>query len=466
MNHRFVFFAFLLVIVWTLSAQAQVPNTMSYQGLLTTSLGTPVPDGSYKLQFDLYSVSTGGLSLWTEVDSGITVRKGTFSVVLGSAASLPAIFTQELFVEITALSGPGIGGPMTFSPRSPLTSAPYSLALRTPVSLVDSLGNNTYMLSLVNKDVTSGRGIFVQTNAFVGVKSLAPNLGVGGANDQTLVYYELPSSGTTGYSPYGWGVVGFTDTGVAVAGIPLLPSRVAGYFGGKVVVSTSAGDSALQLPDNSIDSYEILDEPGIASRHHDAYVTLASGLNNVDSLTISSPSTGYVSVEASGICWLSHITGIGSIVDIAVDTAVGFVSVTGAQLGYVASSLPTNPYYQNFSCRRVFATPGGPQKFYLKGDLVSGTGTYYLGFFTIKATYFPTSYGPVSIIAPLASGGSVEQLNPGAGLAPANRGTSSAMQTTDLREMELRALKLREEAERAQNEFLKATLANRKAVRQ
>ncbi len=459
-------FLAVLTLTGVCSVYNQVPNTLSYQGLLTTAGGTPFPDGSYRLQFDLFNVSLGGVSLWTEVDSSISVQRGTFSIVLGSGSSSPAIFTQELFVQVTALSGPGLGAPMTFSPRSPLTSSPYSLALKTPASFMDSIGGNAYVLSVVNKDLSTGRGLLVQTKSFVGIKSLAPVLGVGGSNDPAFAYYETPSTGASGYSANGYGIAGFTDTGVALAGFPSTPAALAGYFAGKVVVQAANGDTAVQLPNNSIDSYEILDEPGIAATHHDSYVTLSPGLSNVDSITITSPSIGYVSVDASGICWLSHVTGTQSEVIITVDTSISFVSFTGFQFGWIPTNLPTASYPQNFRTHRVFTTPGGTQKFYLKGDLVSGAGTYYLGYFTLKATYYPTSYGPVSIIAPSASGGSPEQLSQAVSPAPDNATGRTPLQTTDLRELELRALKLREAAERAQNELLKATLANRKTIRQ
>jgi hypothetical protein len=98
---------------------------MSYQGLLTTSEGTPVQDGSYNLQFDIYNLPSGGTLRHTETHNGVAVNRGTFSIILGP---LPAIFSESLYVEVRVLSGPGITSPITFSPRTELTSAPYALA--------------------------------------------------------------------------------------------------------------------------------------------------------------------------------------------------------------------------------------------------------------------------------------------------------------------------------------------------
>jgi hypothetical protein len=115
----------VLLLVLSFTATAQVPNKISYQGLLTTSVGTPVADGSYNLQFDIYNLPSSGDLRHTETFTGVALSKGSFSVILHPPTT---IFAESLFVEVTALSGPGISGSITFSPRSVLTSAPYSLA--------------------------------------------------------------------------------------------------------------------------------------------------------------------------------------------------------------------------------------------------------------------------------------------------------------------------------------------------
>ncbi len=92
MVKRSLFFVLILLPSLAALTQSQVPNSFSYQGLLTTAAGTPVPDGSYKLQFDLFTAPTGGLPFWTEVDSGITVQRGTFGARLGAVTLLPDSF--------------------------------------------------------------------------------------------------------------------------------------------------------------------------------------------------------------------------------------------------------------------------------------------------------------------------------------------------------------------------------------
>ncbi len=114
-----------LCVFWlSFFALAQIPQKISYQGVITG-----VPDGSYTLKFDMYTLPAGGVLSHTETFTGVSVSQGSFNVILGSTAVLPPIFGESLFVEITATAGPpGPGYPLVFSPRSALTSSPYSLA--------------------------------------------------------------------------------------------------------------------------------------------------------------------------------------------------------------------------------------------------------------------------------------------------------------------------------------------------
>ena len=122
MKHVLIILAVCVFVVSTL-AYAQVPQTISYQGLLTTSSGTPIADGNYDLTFKLYTVLTGGTPAWTETQSSVPVSKGTFSVVLGNTTPFTGVsFAQQLYLGTTKDSDP------EFSPRSALTSAPSSLA--------------------------------------------------------------------------------------------------------------------------------------------------------------------------------------------------------------------------------------------------------------------------------------------------------------------------------------------------
>jgi mucin-19 len=100
---------------------AQSP-TINYQGKLTTSTGVAVPNGTYEMEFSLYTVSTGGTAVWTETLSGsneVTVTDGLFSVMLGSTTALSGVdFSQTLYL------GVSIEADAEMSPRKILGTVP------------------------------------------------------------------------------------------------------------------------------------------------------------------------------------------------------------------------------------------------------------------------------------------------------------------------------------------------------
>jgi hypothetical protein len=73
--------AFLLLAL-AFHAVAQIPRTLSYQGVLTDNAGKPRPDGSYTFTFRFYTSPTGGTAIWSESRS-LSVKSGLFSTVLG-----------------------------------------------------------------------------------------------------------------------------------------------------------------------------------------------------------------------------------------------------------------------------------------------------------------------------------------------------------------------------------------------
>jgi hypothetical protein len=102
---------------------AQIPSTMSYQGVLTDANGNVVADDTYQLRFRLYGVPSGGTPLWDETQS-VLIEKGLFNVILGAIAPLELPFIQEFWLGTT------INGGTELTPRTHLTSAAYSFNAR------------------------------------------------------------------------------------------------------------------------------------------------------------------------------------------------------------------------------------------------------------------------------------------------------------------------------------------------
>lgn len=126
---RTCFLCALLVLTFSGQlARGQVPQTISYQGVLTDASGNLVSDGSYNLTFKLYDVTSGGTPLWTETQSA-SVSGGIFNVILGEGTPLTLPFDKPYWLGITVSSGTEL------SPRIELASSAYGLIAR---SIVDN----------------------------------------------------------------------------------------------------------------------------------------------------------------------------------------------------------------------------------------------------------------------------------------------------------------------------------------
>ncbi|MGI9027656.1 MAG: beta strand repeat-containing protein [Candidatus Saccharimonadales bacterium] len=122
-------------------AYAATSSNLNYQARLLNSSGSIVPDGYYNIEFKLYSVASGGSSLWSETyydsngvtagnDNRVRVVNGYLSVNLASQTAFPAInWDQDMWLTMniggaTQTATPTYDGEMT--PRIKLTAVPYA----------------------------------------------------------------------------------------------------------------------------------------------------------------------------------------------------------------------------------------------------------------------------------------------------------------------------------------------------
>ena len=104
------------------NASAAFNRQINYQGKLTDDSGIAVADGTYQIEFNLYTASSGGSSIWTETRSGaneVQVTSGLFSVLLGEVTSLDDVdFNQTLYLGVT------IEADAEMTPRKKLGAVP------------------------------------------------------------------------------------------------------------------------------------------------------------------------------------------------------------------------------------------------------------------------------------------------------------------------------------------------------
>jgi hypothetical protein len=85
-------FSFLFTLM-TVSAYADIPQTVNFQGFLTDENNQAVEDGNYTMTFSLWTGTDENSSqLWSETQT-VSVSRGIYSVLLGSSTAFPNTLT-------------------------------------------------------------------------------------------------------------------------------------------------------------------------------------------------------------------------------------------------------------------------------------------------------------------------------------------------------------------------------------
>ena len=254
---QILLFTLFSLVLFPHFTSGQIPQTISYQGVLTNVNGTPVVDGSYSLTFKLYDVPINGDSLWQETQN-VQVTSGLFNVILGSVTPLNLPFDKQYWMGIA------IGSGSELTPRIALTASPYSLNSHSTLAetqpgqgltIRNSSGEATHQFD-ANGDVTHNGvgkflgGIVVGDTIIVlldtsgskiatiksfeiskvinvdlplfGIKGAGSDVGVFGDGGNIGVYGQSKGTvgiGVLGYNETNYGVFGKSVNGIGVAGI-------------------------------------------------------------------------------------------------------------------------------------------------------------------------------------------------------------------------------------------------------
>lgn len=180
----------VLAMVMAPAVGAAVPGTITYQGYLTTSTGTPV-SGTVSAVFGLYSSPTGTAApLWTETQS-IATANGVYAVQLGSITGFNTV--PGLFDNGALYLGIAVNGDPELLPRQQLTSVGYALRAEKADSVPDAaLSANVALLN--------GTQTFAGANTLANAGNVFAGDGAGltNLNADNLASGTLPASRLSG----------------------------------------------------------------------------------------------------------------------------------------------------------------------------------------------------------------------------------------------------------------------------
>ena len=254
----YVVVAFVIVFFLTPPSSADIPQIISYQGKVTDSGGTPVPDGSYAMRLSIFDTPSGGASVWYSGTVSVQITGGIFNILLGESPQPPIdlSFDEDYWLNVW------IEGE-TQTPRQRLCSNSYAymasgLVPGTAISGSVTTGTSAALVATNTSSTGTTHGLWGQnfSTEGAGVRGDAfatsgPNYGVRGACQSTAgagVYGSASATIGTTYGVYGWststsgrGVYGAvsatTGTNYGVYGIAMSPSGYAGYFDGNARVT-------------------------------------------------------------------------------------------------------------------------------------------------------------------------------------------------------------------------------------
>lgn len=219
MNQRrsiLVTIALLALIALVLTAGAAMAQsnpsgvTMPYSGHLTDPSGQPVADGQYDFVFTLYASEKDDRALWSEMQSGLSVKSGNLNVVLGQSVpmSKDVADRKELWLSVS-VRGPHDKDFTLLNPRHNLAAPNAVNALTCPHSHFTDYWGGTSAAYGLEVDNSSGNGDGLRAYSASTVTNYAAIYAINTASTGygTAVY---------GASNNGLGVYAYSGTGDAL----------------------------------------------------------------------------------------------------------------------------------------------------------------------------------------------------------------------------------------------------------
>lgn len=448
------------------AATAQVPSMMNYQGRLTDAAGDPVANEPHSVTFRIYDETY--TQRWIESHI-VTPTDGLFSVQLGSNGSPLA---DDIFDYLECWLGITVGEDPELTPRTRLVTVPY--AFRTGTVDGAEGGTITSDLTVMNSlelgDPSLSGGLYVYQNGSTKPIIAAANASSHGGeldffdeNASNIISLEADTDGDGGYLNIRGGSSSEyfrIDGNYAATGDPhvtITGSASSTYFN-----TDQTGDNSVELPPSAVHSTEILNEPGIAWEMSDPVLILTTTMTDIETVSITIPSAGYIVVQGQFNLLTSGSTSLNFTYAQIDESSGGSVNPY-----YTIVGMDTYPsigyYFYAVSVQHVYFKTAGTYTFRLEGMVTSTTHTTRAYRAIVTALYVPSGYGAIKSYVSDPAG--FENAVPVEMMVDDKDPTATeTMYEVDLRELELKALRAREAALKAERDLYKAQAQQNSAV--
>jgi hypothetical protein len=242
---------------------AVINRTITYQGLLKNSSGTPVPNNTYNITFKVYKQPSGGSALWTSALTPVATSSGLFSTPVGPI-SLPFDTTYYISLQVQ--------GDVEMS-RQQITMSAYSASSDTA----------NYSKAALSNWIVSNNVIY--TNGAWGIARGMANNSLFGTNANTHVNLGDYSTTGTNAQNYSYCTIGGGHLNTASANYSTVSCGYMNTANGNF--STISGGST-----NTASGYSAFVGSGFQNTANGDYSMMGGGINNITS--------GITSVIAGG----------------------------------------------------------------------------------------------------------------------------------------------------------------------
>ena len=234
-------------------ATADIPRTISYQGLIQSSDGQPIT-GEEPMTIRLYADAAGRNLVWEDTYTA-NVQNGVFNLSLGSQNPLPA--TQQMGAPLWVAVK--IGDAQEMKPYAPLSASPYALTVANGSITAEKIAADYVSSIYVNGTKVTGNGSALNLMAGNGLSlsydpvssaiwlSAAGGGSSSGKGDQTLATRVRTFNGRSGDVVSATGDYDFSQ----ISGNVNLTSQVSGTLpvsNGGIGVTTSSANKVFAGP--------------------------------------------------------------------------------------------------------------------------------------------------------------------------------------------------------------------------